>query len=49
MIFENKIKELNITLPRAADPVGSYLATKDNRENAFYIRSNINVRERRIN
>ena len=28
MIFENKIKELNITLPRAADPVGSYLATK---------------------
>ena len=28
MNFENKIKELNITLPKAADPVGSYLATK---------------------
>ena len=28
MSFENKIKELNITLPNAADPVGSYLATK---------------------
>jgi len=28
MNFENKIKELNITLPKAADPVGSYVATK---------------------
>jgi len=28
MSFENKIKELNIILPKAADPVGSYLATK---------------------
>ena len=28
MSIENKIKELNITLPKAADPVGSYLATK---------------------
>ena len=28
MSFENKIKELNIVLPKAADPVGSYLATK---------------------
>ena len=25
---ENKIKELNIKLPKAADPVGSYVATK---------------------
>ena len=28
MTFESKIKELNITLPKAADPVGSYVATK---------------------
>ena len=28
MSIENKIKKLNITLPNAADPVGSYLATK---------------------
>ena len=28
MSFENKIKELNIILPNAADPVGSYVATK---------------------
>ena len=28
MSFENKIKELNIKLPKATDPVGSYVATK---------------------
>ena len=28
MTLENKIKELNIILPKAADPVGSYLATR---------------------
>ncbi len=28
MSFEDKIKDLNIKLPKAADPVGSYLATK---------------------
>jgi len=28
MSIENKIKELGIILPKAADPVGSYLATK---------------------
>ncbi len=28
MSYENKIKELNITLPKAADPVGSYVAAK---------------------
>ena len=28
MSFENKIKDLNITLPKAANPVGSYLANK---------------------
>ena len=28
MNIENKIKKLNLILPKAADPVGSYLATK---------------------
>ena len=28
MSIENKIKELNLILPKAADPVGSYLAAK---------------------
>jgi enamine deaminase RidA (YjgF/YER057c/UK114 family) len=28
MNFEDKIKDLNLTLPKAADPVGSYLAAK---------------------
>ena len=28
MSFENKIKELNLILPNAADPVGSYVAAK---------------------
>ena len=28
MLFENKINELKIKLPKAADPVGSYVATK---------------------
>ena len=28
MSFENKINELKIKLPKAADPVGSYVATK---------------------
>ena len=28
MSFEKKIKELNITLPKAADPVGAYVAAK---------------------
>ena len=28
MMFENKIKELKIELPNAADPVGSYVAAK---------------------
>ena len=28
MSFEDKIKDLKIKLPKAADPVGSYLATK---------------------
>ena len=28
MTFENKLKELNIKLPEAKPPVGSYVATK---------------------
>ena len=28
MTIENKIKDLGLTLPKATDPVGSYLATK---------------------
>jgi enamine deaminase RidA (YjgF/YER057c/UK114 family) len=28
MSFDNKIKELNLELPEARDPVGSYIATK---------------------
>ena len=28
MDFDSKLKELNIDLPRAAEPVGSYVATK---------------------
>ena len=28
MSFDNKIKELNLELPEARDPVGSYVATK---------------------
>ena len=28
MTIENNIKKLNIILPKAADPVGSYVATK---------------------
>jgi enamine deaminase RidA (YjgF/YER057c/UK114 family) len=28
MSFENKIEELNIELPKATDPVGSYVASK---------------------
>ena len=28
MDFNSKLKELNIDLPKAADPVGSYVATK---------------------
>ena len=31
MEIEKKLKDLNIILPEAADPVGSYVATKKNR------------------
>ena len=42
MNFESKIKELNITLPKAADPVGSYVAAKIV-NNLLYISGQISV------
>jgi len=42
MNFESKIKELNITLPKAADPVGSYVAAKIV-NNLLYISGQISI------
>ena len=44
MSFENKIKELNIVLPKAADPVGSYVATKSSGK-LLYISGQISIDE----
>ena len=44
MTYENKIKELNINLPKAADPVGSYVATKIIK-NLLYISGQISMDE----
>ncbi len=44
MTFENKIKELKINLPKAADPVGSYLATKISGK-LLYISGQISIDE----
>jgi len=44
MNFESKIKELKIVLPKAADPVGSYLATKIT-NNLLYISGQISIDE----
>ena len=44
MSFENKIKELNIVLPKAADPVGSYVATKISGK-LLYISGQISIDE----
>ncbi len=44
MNYEQKIKELNLTLPKAADPVGSYLATKKV-GNLLYISGQISIDE----
>ena len=41
---EQKIKDLNLTLPKAADPVGSYLATKK-MGNLLYISGQISIDE----
>ena len=42
MIFEDKIKELNIKLPEAKAPVGSYVATKIT-GNLLYISGQISI------
>ena len=42
MNYEQKIKDLNLTLPKAADPVGSYLATKKSRKFTLYFWSDFN-------
>ena len=44
MNFESKIKELNIVLPKAADPVGSYVAAKIT-NNLLYISGQISIDE----
>tara|TARA_B100001175_G_C19171774_1_gene477772 strand:- start:54 stop:515 length:462 start_codon:yes stop_codon:yes gene_type:complete len=44
MNFESKIKELNITLPKAADPVGSYVASKIS-NNLLFISGQISIDE----
>ena len=45
MSIENKIKELNIVLPKAADPVGSYVATKII-DKLLYISGQISMNEK---
>ena len=45
MTFETKIKELNIKLPEAKAPVGSYVATKIS-GNLLYISGQISVNEK---
>jgi hypothetical protein len=42
MVFEDNIKKHNLTLPNAADPVGSYVAGKNSRKVTLYFRANIN-------
>ena len=42
MNYEKKIKELNITLPKASDPVGSYVATKIS-GNLLYVSGQISI------
>jgi enamine deaminase RidA (YjgF/YER057c/UK114 family) len=44
MNFESKIKELEIILPKAADPVGSYVAAKIT-NNLLYISGQISIDE----
>ena len=44
MNFENKIKELNINLPEAKPPVGSYVATKKT-GNLLFISGQISINE----
>ena len=44
MSFENKIKELNLNLPNATDPVGSYVAAKISGK-LLYISGQISINE----
>ena len=44
MSFDNKIKELNLILPNAADPVGSYVAAKVSGK-LLYISGQISMNE----
>ena len=44
MSFESKIKELNLVLPNAADPVGSYVAAKVSGK-LLYISGQISMNE----
>ena len=44
MNYEDKIKELNIELPEAKDPVGSYVATKIS-GNLLYVSGQISISE----
>ena len=44
MDYEKKLKELNIVLPKAADPVGSYVASKIS-NNILYISGQISIDE----
>ena len=42
MDYDHKIKELNIVLPKAADPVGSYVATKIS-GNLLYVSGQVSI------
>ena len=44
MNYDKKLKELNIVLPKAADPVGSYVASKIS-NNILYISGQISIDE----
>ena len=48
MTIENKIKEIGLTLPKATDPVGSYLATKFVGK-MLYISGQISINEKENN
>ena len=45
MTIENNIKKLNIILPKAADPVGSYVATKIS-DKLLYISGQISINDK---
>ena len=45
MTIEDNIKKLNIVLPKAADPVGSYVATKISGK-LLYISGQISMNEK---